>query len=150
MTREFTGRHMAMISVAFFTVVIGVNVVMATLAERTFSGTVVENGYVASQHFNRWLAEAAHQTKAGWSLKVESQGPRPIFELNGRESAAAIKMTAVAMHPLGLVADTPVSFEPLGHGRFQAVKPLPSGRWRMRITVRAQGQTIFFAEDVMA
>jgi nitrogen fixation protein FixH len=150
MTKEFTGRHMALISIAFFTVVIAVNILMATLAERTFSGTVVENGYVASQHFNRWLAEAAHQNKAGWSLRIESQGPRPVFVLNGGERVPGAKMTALAMHPLGLVADTPVTFDALGQGRFQAVKQLPPGRWRMRITVCAGGQTMFFAEDVLA
>jgi hypothetical protein len=56
--RPFTGRHMAMIMIAFFGVVIAVNVLMARFAVSTFGGVVVENSYVASQHFNRWLDEA--------------------------------------------------------------------------------------------
>jgi nitrogen fixation protein FixH len=43
---------MAMILVAFFAVVIAVNLLMARLAISTFGGVVVENSYVASQHFN--------------------------------------------------------------------------------------------------
>ena len=45
--RPFTGRHMAAIMVAFFGVVIAVNVYMARLATSTFTGVVVENSYVA-------------------------------------------------------------------------------------------------------
>ncbi|MFP5454579.1 MAG: FixH family protein, partial [Alphaproteobacteria bacterium] len=55
MRRGFTGRHMAASMVGFFTVVIAVNVTMATVASHSFGGTVVDNSYVASQRFNRWL-----------------------------------------------------------------------------------------------
>ena len=43
MTRRFTGYHMLAWIVGFFMVVIGVNAVMATIAERSFTGTVGEN-----------------------------------------------------------------------------------------------------------
>ncbi|MGE0776676.1 MAG: FixH family protein, partial [Sphingomonadaceae bacterium] len=56
MTRSFTGRHMAIILIAFFGVVIAVNFYMARMAIGTFGGTVVDNSYVASQRFNGWLA----------------------------------------------------------------------------------------------
>ncbi|MFC0203576.1 FixH family protein [Novosphingobium soli] len=65
---RFTGRHMTAILVAGFGVVIGVNVAMATLASTTFGGAVVENSYVASQDFNRWLDEAAREKALGWHL----------------------------------------------------------------------------------
>ena len=41
--RRFTGWHMTTILVAFFAVVITVNIVMARFALSTFGGTVVEN-----------------------------------------------------------------------------------------------------------
>jgi nitrogen fixation protein FixH len=56
---------MAAIMVAFFAVVIAVNVYMARLASSTFTGVVVENSYVASQHFNRWLDEARAEERLG-------------------------------------------------------------------------------------
>ena len=58
-TGPFTGRHITMILVAFFGVVIAVNLVMAHYASSTFGGVVVENSYVASQEYNQWLHEAA-------------------------------------------------------------------------------------------
>ena len=63
--KAFTGRHAAMILVAFFGTVIGVNMVMASFALSTFGGTVVDNSYVASQHYNEWLARADAQDRLG-------------------------------------------------------------------------------------
>src|SRR5690606_16942867 len=69
--KTFTGRHMTLILVAFFGVVIAVNLVMATLASRTFGGLVVQNSYVESQKFNSYL-EAARQDEAlGWTLTTQ-------------------------------------------------------------------------------
>jgi nitrogen fixation protein FixH len=56
--------------IAFFAVVISVNMVMATAATRTFGGKVVENSYVATQKFNTWLDKAAAQRRLGWTVAV--------------------------------------------------------------------------------
>ena len=70
MTRPFTGRHMFATLVVFFGIVIAVNFTMASYATTTFGGLVVENSYVASQKFNRWLDEAAAEG-AVWHETVE-------------------------------------------------------------------------------
>ena len=64
--REFTGRHMLISILAFFAVVIGVNVTMATLARKSWTGLVVENTYVASQQFNEKAREGRAQAALGW------------------------------------------------------------------------------------
>ncbi|UCI08772.1 FixH family protein [Mesorhizobium sp. B1-1-8] len=68
--REFTGRHMLLTIVAFFGVVIGVNVTMATLAGTSWTGLVVENTYVASQQFNEKAKEGRAQAALGWTGKL--------------------------------------------------------------------------------
>ena len=50
--KEFTGRHMLAIMLAFFGTIIAVNLVMAIFASRSWTGLVVKNSYVASQEFN--------------------------------------------------------------------------------------------------
>ena len=65
--REFTGRHMLIVIVAFFAVVIGVNVTMATLAQKSWTGLVVENTYVASQQFNEEARKGKAQAALGWT-----------------------------------------------------------------------------------
>src|SRR5689334_13817136 len=76
--RGFTGRHMLAVMGGFFGIVIAVNVAMATLAARTFGGTVVDNSYVASHQFNHWLARARAQERLGWTVRLELAGDRRV------------------------------------------------------------------------
>jgi nitrogen fixation protein FixH len=57
MKGEFTGRRMAAIMIAFFAVVISVNMLLAVMANRSWTGLVVANSYVASQHFEEVTAK---------------------------------------------------------------------------------------------
>ncbi|TPI46918.1 cytochrome oxidase [Mesorhizobium sp. B2-9-1] len=69
-SREFTGRHMLIVIVSFFAVVIGVNVTMATLARKSWTGLVVENTFVASQKFNEEARKGRAQAALGWTGKL--------------------------------------------------------------------------------
>src|SRR5690606_10441379 len=64
--REFTGRHMLLVMVAFFGVIITVNVTMAVLATRSWTGLVVGHTYVASQEFNERTERGRAQMALGW------------------------------------------------------------------------------------
>lgn len=140
MTRPFTGRHMATILVAFFGVVIAVNLLMARLASGTFGGVVVENSYVASQHFNRWLDRAADEKALGWkAATVREADGRLAVTLSGVRDDAEV--SAIARHPLGREPDRVLAFTPLGEGRFRSTAALSLTRWRLRLQVRAGGQT---------
>lgn len=68
--REFTGRHMLIYILAFFAVVIGVNITMAMLARKSWTGLVVENTYVASQQFNEEARKGRAQAALGWTGKL--------------------------------------------------------------------------------
>ncbi|MBZ9881114.1 FixH family protein [Mesorhizobium sp. CA10] len=76
--REFTAKHMLISILAFFAVVIGVNVTMATLARKSWTGLVVENTYVASQQFNEEARKGRAQAALGWTgkLSVDSREVR--------------------------------------------------------------------------
>ncbi len=76
--KVFTGWHMTAILVIFFAVVITVNFTMARLAMSTFGGKVVENSYVASQHYNVWLARAEAQDRLAWTPKVSLDADRHV------------------------------------------------------------------------
>ena len=74
--RGFTGRHMLAAMLGFFGVVIAVNVVMATLAAKTFSGTVVDNSYVASQQRNPVWTPAGTSGSCSATGSGRSTAPR--------------------------------------------------------------------------
>lgn len=67
--RQFTGRHLLLIMLAFFGVIIAVNVTMATLANTSWTGFVVKNSYIASQQFNRKAEEGRKQAALGWEAQ---------------------------------------------------------------------------------
>ncbi len=150
--RPFTGRHMALVMVAFFGVVIAVNVLLANLAVSTFSGTVVENSYVASQEFNRWLGAAQADKALGWKLAIvhvladHGGADKVRFTLSdasGRPlTGAAVR--AQADHPLGAKAPVVMTPREVAPGVYEAA--LPAGRWHVGIEARAMGH-VWHAED---
>ncbi len=152
MTRRFTGWHMLGVMVAMFGTIIAVNLVMATLAVRTFGGTVVDNSYVASQEFNRWLAERRAQDRLGWSISVDEDGShRPIVAVRSPTGTlAGAAVSAVATHPLGRAPARRVDFRTLADGRHIATQPLPAGRWLLRIEIRQGGRDAFFDDELKA
>ncbi len=136
--RTFTGRHMTMILIAFFGVIIAVNLMMARFAMSTFGGKVVENSYVASQHYNDWLALAAAQDRLGWKQEVAIGADRHL-RLGLRKDGAivdSVRLSATLSHPLGRAAPRDLRVAPVGDGSFRSVEPLPDGRWRLDLIAR--------------
>lgn len=138
--RGFTGRHMSAILIAFFGVVIAVNVMMARLAIGTFGGVVVENSYVASQHFNRWLDEAASERALGWEAQARRQQDGRVAVRLIRVPTGSVLLTGIARHPLGRLADRTLRFLPARDGSYVSATALPPGRWRLHLDIRANGR----------
>ena len=136
MSKTFTGRHMAAILIAGFGVVIAVNLIMARLAVSTFGGVVVENSYVASQEFNRWLAEADQSRALGWRPAVKRLEDGRVEVLFG-DRHFPNELRAIARHPLGRLPDSRLAFTETAPGRFESTTPLAAGRWTLRLEGRA-------------
>jgi len=149
MTHRFTGYHMAACIIGFFLVVIAVNATMATIAERSFTGTVVDNSYVASQHFNRWLAEAKAQDKLGWNATIGLDDARVTVLLTGPEALIRnAGLSGTAIHPLGHLPDRTIHFTRSGPGEFRSTERLPHGRWQVRVTAEHGGDQAAYVEEL--
>lgn len=120
---------MTAILLAFFGVVVAVNLTMATLATRTFGGVVVENSYVASQQYNHWLAAARKQDRLGWTVEPRLDADRHIVVKVSERNA---RLSGFARHPLGREADVALTFDPA----MRSTRPLPDGRWALHLLVR--------------
>lgn len=147
MIREFTGRHMLLVMFGMFGTIIAVNLVMAHYAVATFGGTVVENSYVASQDYNRWLAEARAQKALGWSVSVRALADRRVAVV---VTPADANLSGGAHHPLGRAPDRPMRFEHNGTGRWTSVLPLPAGRWRLRLKLVVGDRAARFTVEIPA
>lgn len=147
MTR-FTGWHITGIIAAFFGVVIAVNLVMAMLAVKTFGGTVVDNGYVASQDYNQWLARAKKQAALGWRVTmVRGPSGHVRAEIHMPRGTSIARLTASAVHPLGRLPEQRLNFH-YDHGAYRSTRALPEGRWVVRLTILgAQGEAARFTKE---
>ncbi|MEQ1547425.1 MAG: FixH family protein [Chakrabartia sp.] len=138
MIRRFTGWHMTAILVSFFGIVVAVNLLMARYAVGTFGGTVVDNSYVASQNYNRWLAEADNQAKLAWKPHVALDLSRRVQLSVTKDNAPLLDVTATgaAIHPLGKAPSITLTFMPAQNGILYAQQILPTGRWRVQLSIR--------------
>lgn len=136
--KPFTGRHMAAVLVLAFSVIVGINIAMATLASSTFGGVVVENSYVASQNFNRWLDEAEKEKALGWQVAAARRDDgRIAATLTGVPRYADV--VAEARHPLGRMPDVRLTFVRDASGAYISDRPLAPGRWTLRFQIESEG-----------
>ncbi len=135
---EFTGWHMLAIMVVFFGIVIAVNLTMAVMARRSWTGTVVENTYVASQQFNARAAEGRAQAALGWRSDLTIAGGVVTYRLtdaDGAPAAAADEARAYFRHPAYDSADRQAVLPRQPDGSFSAAVDLPDGQWIVEIDI---------------
>ena len=145
MERKYTGRHMAIWMIAFFGVVIAVNLTMAKIAVSSFGGVVVDNSYVASQEFNGWLDQAREQEAFGWAVTPAMQPDRRLaLQVSGAPEDVALSV--IARHPLGGQPDQELAFGPGVGGTFVSTQSLPAGRWILRISL-ASGDRVWRTQE---
>ena len=139
--KPLTGRGMLTVFLSLFGIIIGVNIVMAVTAVRSFPGLEVANSYVASQNFDR---ERAAQQSLGWraepvyengqlSVKIsDAQGlPAPVQALNITVSRPTQKRDDVSPEMRYL------------SGLWVADLTLQPGAWVVHLQAEAPDGTIF-------
>ena len=133
--REFTGKHMLAIMVAFFGVIIAVNIGMATIASKTWTGLVVPNSYVASQDFNAHLAEAAKQEKLGWQGGLTYKQGTIEFILTDK-NAEPITLDTIFVkigRPAFEQQDQKIELTSMAAGKYSAKVALGTGPWAFSV-----------------
>ena len=135
---EFKGRHMLAIMLAFFGVIVAVNVTMAVMANTSWTGFVVKNSYVAGREFNRKAEEGRRQAALGWTARlaiadgvvryaVADAGGAPV-RLHGG--------TATFRRPVSDAEDTVVTLA-AGDGGLEGVAAVADGAWIVELLVDA-------------
>jgi nitrogen fixation protein FixH len=149
--KKFTGYHAAAMIVSFFAVVVVVNLVMAQFALSTFSGTVVDNSYVASQKYNDWLEQARNQKANGWTVSpAHRKAGKASIAITTSDGAPLERatMTGIAEHPIGQSEPFEISFKQAASGEFQSVETLPAGRWKLKIIISQDDKNMRVVRDI--
>lgn len=139
--KQFTGWHMLASLVAFFGVVIGVNLTLAYFANSTFSGLVVANGYVASQSFGSDLARAKAQEALGWSVAMSHSTDRLrlTFADAQKEKISGLTITGKLRRPAAQRFDQALTFSDTGAGAYSAPAQLAPGLWEVEVDASGHG-----------
>lgn len=140
-TGQFTGRHMLLIMVAFFGVVISVNALMAVLAVKSWTGLVVPNSYVASQGFDKETARRMQALNAGAKAEVVQEGAYVSVTFKGRsgEALEADQLVLTVGHPVDPDLDRKLTLKAAGDGLYKTDEALPAGTWVGEVSATLKG-----------
>ena len=141
MQKELTGRHVLLIFVGCFSVIIAVNLTLAFSAVSTFPGLEVKNSYVASQSFDE---DRASQEALGWSVAAESKDGQLLLSVTDRSGApvevASLEATlGRATH----VQDDQTPAFVFDGTAYEAPVELATGNWNLRLTAVAGDGTLY-------
>ncbi|ABV92412.1 nitrogen fixation protein fixH [Dinoroseobacter shibae DFL 12 = DSM 16493] len=139
--KEFTGRHMLMVMLGAFGVIITVNLTMAYNAIGTFPGLEVKNSYVASQNFDK---NRASQQALGWTTDVRlDDGVLHLVFTDKQGQPVRAELLSVTLGRSTHVRDdqTP-PFRWTGRD-FTAPVDLDGGNWNIRLVAQAEDGTQF-------
>ncbi len=129
---QITGRHVLVGFVAAFSLIIGVNLVLAWSAVKTFPGLEVKNSYVASQ---RWNARTDAQDALGWQTDVIYDGGTVRIDLRDRNGAPVkgVEILAMIGRPTTDIFDEAAGVSPTSEG-YEFSANLSPGHWQLQIT----------------
>ena len=128
---RLNGYHVAAMFIAFFGVIIVVNFTMAWFASSSWTGLVVKNSYVASQHYNEKIDAARNQKAMGWrtnfgysenllSVSIRDKDNQPIY---------FDKLSVIIGTPVSENKDKSLILDQKNSGVYQASIKLTEGMW---------------------
>src|SRR5258708_2797403 len=135
--RPITGRFVLIVTVAFFAVVISVNMVMMRLAIATLPGTEVDSAYSASLAYQKEIHAAQQQDERDWKVDAHLARERDgTARLNvgakapGGAPLAGLSVFAHLQRPTDRRADQPFDVTETGGGSYLGVAHgVAAGQW---------------------
>ena len=147
--RGLTGRHVLLMVVAFFAVIIAVNAYFITAAVTSFRGEDVKGSYRQGLEYNETIAARDLQKALGWNITAnvtkDISNAQYVLILAKDKSGhilEGLKFDAVLRHPTDLNQDRPINLRPMGNGKYRAALDGLSGSWQLRATAH-DGENIF-------
>lgn len=139
--KPLRGIHVFSIVAAAFSVIIGVNLVLAWNAVRTFPGLDVKNTYVDSQSFD---ARRAAQAALGWTARVEAEGDTLRIRFVDGNGAPVFPATVAARIGRRTTAqdDAQLVLTRVGDG-YVAPHRSAAGRWMVFLRAESEDGVVF-------
>lgn len=146
---RLTGWHVLTIVVGFFTIVMTVDIGMAAMAYRTFSGEVAADPYEAGRLYNRTLAERRVQAALGWTaeiVRLDSGGLEVVVKTRDGAMVDGLTVSALLERPATETGKQTLAFKRTAPGRYQAEAGQWDGAWDVRVRAVDARNRLFEAE----
>src|SRR3954449_12815016 len=142
-----TGRKVLFMLVAFFGVVIGVNLLMIKLAIQTLPGTEVDSAYSASLAYESEIAAAHDQNARNWKVDAHigrDSGGGATVQVEARDKngmpVSGLEFQGRFERPTDRRADQPVALAEVGIGIYRgSAAGVASGQWDLVLEGDASG-----------
>ena len=153
--RELTGRMVLLVLLAFFGVVIGVNVTMMKLAISTLPGTEVDSAYSASLGYEKEIAAARDQDSRHWEVDAHVERAADgaaMLQLTARDQdgrpVTGLKFEGRFERPTDKRADLAVELSEVGTGIYRGrLDAVAAGQWDLVLEGDAAGRRMFLSKN---
>ncbi len=153
--KPLTGRKVLFMLVAFFGVVIGVNMVMMKLAILTLPGTDVDSAYSASLAYENEIAAAHDQNARNWKVDAHIQRSADggaTLQVEARDNSgkpmSGLKFQGRFERPTDRGADKSVALTETGIGIYRGSASLiVPGQWDLVLEGDAAGRRMFLSKN---
>ena len=153
--KPLTGHKVFFLLVAFFGVVIGVNLVMMKFAIQTLPGTEVDSAYGASLAYEKEIAAAHQQNERKWQIDAHVQRAADggaTLQVDARDNdgrpMSGLKFQGRFERPTDRRADQAVALAETGIGIYRGAAPLLApGQWDLVLQGDAAGQRMFLSRN---
>jgi nitrogen fixation protein FixH len=153
--RPLTGRKVLLILVAFFAVVIGVNVTMMQLAIKTLPGTEVDSAYSASLGYEKEILAARDQSARNWQVDAHLErglDGAALLQVEARDRGGrpltGLRFQGRFERPTDKRADLAVTLAEVGigvyRGRLEGVAP---GQWDLVLEGDGSAGRLFLSKN---
>ena len=153
--RPITGRMGFVAIVAFFTIVIGVNVVMMRLAIETLPGTDVDSAYTASLAYEGEIKAAHDQNSREWQVNVHIERQtdgRAVLKVDAHDRNGAplrgLAFSGRLERPTDKRADRSIVLAEAEIGTYRgSASDVTPGQWDLVLESGAAGQRMFLSKN---
>ncbi|MEP3115070.1 FixH family protein [Nisaea sp.] len=152
---KINGKHVLLMLLAFFGIVIAVNVTFVFVALDTWTGLTSHKSYQEGLTYNAAIRDAEAQRARGWQVEIEflrDQTPPGIITMsvsarladNAGKALMPDSITLAFRHPINETYDQLVTLSETTNGLYVGQATLPvTGNWDTRLTAEMADGTPF-------
>lgn len=126
--KELTGRHVLLMLLAFFGVMLAVNTYFTVAAVKTFRGEDVKRSYRQGLDYNQTLQQRAQQSELGWAISANTNvladdRVEILLSFNNENDRGVgnLEITGLLSHRVDSRFDKDITFQAIGGGRYKAI-----------------------------